>query len=42
MKTKLQKEMRSIRIQLKKHNISVEKKLQLREKLEALKYKMRK
>jgi hypothetical protein len=36
MKTDLQKEMRQIRIQLKKHDISNEKKIKLRDELERL------
>jgi len=36
MKSKIQKEMRKIRVQLKVHNISEEEKLKLREELEKL------
>ena len=39
MKTKIQKEMRKIRIQLKQHDISEEKKNNLREKLNLLRIK---
>jgi len=42
MKTKIQKEMRKIRIQLKQHDISEEKKNNLREKLNLLRIKDRK
>ncbi len=36
MKSKIQKEMRKIRVQLKVHNISEEEKVKLREELEKL------
>ncbi len=42
MKTKLQKEMRTIRLQLKINTISEKRKLQLREKLATLKREMQK
>jgi hypothetical protein len=42
MKTKLQKEMRTIRLQLKINTISEKRKLQLRAKLATLKREMQK